>query len=281
MAVQQIADGVYYEPSFRGVNLGLIVTDDGVVTVDTPMLPSVAVDWRERIEQFGPTRYVINTDHLQEHVMGNSFFAGDVIAHDESRNRMRLTDKAKEQYRKFVSDNEPNEAAVSALVEDYDLRFPNVTLFDRLTIYLGNREIELLHLPGHASNSIGLFLSDARVLFTGDVVVNNYRPYMGLSNITDWLMTLRAIEVMDLAWVVPGHGGPVRNTELAPLAAYLETMRARVEELIEGGRARDEIVSKMMPFFEEWPIDNTRRDEERNLFRQGVRQLYDQLTGRR
>jgi hypothetical protein len=86
---------------------------------------------------------------------------------------------------------------------------------------------------------------------------------------------------MDLAWVVPGHGSPMRNTELAPLATYLETMRARVEELIEGGRARDEIVSKMMPFFEEWPIDNTRRDEERNLFRQGVRQLYDQLTGRR
>lgn len=281
MALQELAKGVYYNPSFRGINLGLVATGEGVLLADTPMLPSVAVAWRKQVEKFGPVRYIINSDHLQEHVMGNSFFPGDIIAHDETRIRMRLTDKAKEQYRKFVLDHEADPAAVEPLIEDYDLRFPNVTLFDRLTIYLGNREIELIHLPGHASNSVGLFLPDVRILFAGDTVVNRYRPYMGLSNISEWLMTLRAIEIMELEWVVPGHGEPLRNTDLGPLATYLETMRDRVDELIESGRARDEIVSKMMPFFEEWPIDNTRRDDERNLFRQGVRQLYDQLTGRR
>ncbi len=58
-------------------------------------------------------------------------------------------------------------------------------------------------------------------------------------------------------------------------------MRGRVQYLIDTGRARDEVVSKMMPYFEEWPIDNSRRDEERNLYRQGVRQIYDQQTGRK
>lgn len=278
--MQSLAPGVYYKPSYRGVNLGLIETQEGVVLVDTPMLPSVAVDWAEQAREVGPIRYVVNTDHLQEHVMGNPYITGDVIAHDDTRTRMRMTDKAKEQYRKYVLDHDEDERAAE-LVEDYDLRFPNITIFDRLTIHLGERLLELIHLPGHTSNSIGLFLPQAKVLFAGDVVVNNYRAYLGLSTIPDWQMTLRAIEVMRINWIVPGHGAPIKPSALGPLSEYLERMRERVAELIEEGRTRDEVVSRMMPYFEEWPIDNKRRDEERNLYRQGVRQIYDQLTGRR
>ncbi|MGH2545133.1 MAG: MBL fold metallo-hydrolase [Ardenticatenaceae bacterium] len=277
--MHELANDVYYEPSFRGVNLGLVVTDGGVLLVDTPMLPGVASRWQAEVEKSGPIRYIVNTDHLQEHVMGNAYLPGDIIAHDETRGRMRMTDKAKEQYRKFVIENESE--ITEAWLENHDLRYPNVTLFDRLTVYLGGRELEFIHLPGHTPNSIGLFLPDARVLFTGDVVVNQYRPYLGLSNIGEWLLTLKAIEVMDIEMIVPGHGEPIRPDQLAPLAEYLETMRDRVQDLIDSGRARDEVVSKMMPYFEEQPIDTTRRDEERNLFRQGVRQLYDQAMGRK
>lgn len=278
--MQSLAPGVYYQPSYRGVNLGLIETQEGVVLVDTPMLPSVAMDWAEQARKVGPIRYVVNTDHLQEHVMGNPYIPGDVIAHEDTRTRMRMTDKAKEQYRKYVLDHDDDDRAAD-LVADYDLRFPNITIFDRLTIHLGERLFELIHLPGHTSNSIGLYLPQARVLFAGDVVVNKYRAYLGLSTIPDWQMTLKAIEVMRIDWIVPGHGKPLSPRSLGPLAEYLERMRGRVEELIEEGRTRDEVVSRMMPFFEEWPIDNQRRDEERNLYRQGVRQIYDQLTGRR
>ncbi|MBA3530933.1 MAG: MBL fold metallo-hydrolase [Ardenticatenales bacterium] len=277
--MQELASGVYYDSSFRNVNLGLVVTNEGVVVVDTPMMPTAAREWRRRAEAHGPIQYVVNTDHLQEHVMGNHFLPGDIIAHDETRGRMRMTDKAKEQFRKFVLENDAPEA--EALMANYELRFPNITLFDHLTIHLGSRELEFIYLPGHTPNSVGLHLADAHILFAGDVVVNNYRAYLGLSNVTEWLITLQDIAAMELEWVIPGHGEPLRPTELGPLAEYLEAMRERVQDLIDGGRARDEVVSKMMPFFEEWPIDNTRRDEERNLFRQGIRQLYDQLTGRK
>ncbi len=254
------------------------MTDAGVVLVDTPMLPSAARAWAEQVAPLGPICYIVNTDHLQEHVMGNFYLPGDVIAHDETRGRMRMTDKAKEQYRKFVLDHDPVSAE---LIESYELRYPNISLFDRLTIYLGGRELEFHFLPGHTPNSIGVYLPDARVLFTGDVVVNNYRPYLGLSNIAEWLVTLKRIEDMDVSMIVPGHGEPTSPDELGPLARHLEAMRERVHELIDSGRARDEVVSKMMPYFEEWPIDNSRRDEERNFFRQGIRQLYDQASRRR
>ena len=211
--------------------------------------------------------------------MGNFYIPGHVIAHEETRARMRMTDKAKEQFRKFVTDHDPGG---EALLRNYEVRFPNITLFDRLTIFIGDQTLEFIYLPGHTSNSVGLFLPKVGILFSGDVVVNQYRAYLGLSGIGEWLDTLKMLEMMDgLEWIVPGHGDPLRPTEISFLSDYLERMRNRVQDLIDSGRARDEVVSKMMPYFEELPIDNTRRDEERNLFRQGVRQLYDQLTGRK
>ena len=276
--MQELAQGIYYEPSFRGVNLGLIQSEDGVALFDTPMLPPVALAWRESVERYGPIRYVINSDHLQEHVMGNAFMPGDIIAHEETRARMRMTDKAREQYRKFVLDNAPDAAP---LMDRYELRFPNITLMDRLTIYLGERRLEFLHLPGHTPNGIGLYLPEERLLFAGDVAFNNYRPYLGLSTIGEWQNTLRRIAELDVERIIPGHGEPMAPDQLEALGAHLVLTRDRVQELIDAGRARDEAVSKMMPYFEEMPIDNTRRDEERNLFRQGIRQLYDQLTGRK
>jgi glyoxylase-like metal-dependent hydrolase (beta-lactamase superfamily II) len=278
--VQEIAQGVYYAPTFRGVNLGVVATEEGVALVDTPMLPSTALAWRNTVQAYGPIRYILNSDHLQEHVMGNAFLPGHVIAHEETRARMRMTDKAKEQYRKFVSDHDSEGG--EQLLRDYEVRFPNITLFDALTVHVGGQPLEFIALPGHTSNSVGLFLPERGILFSGDVVVNGYRAYLGMSIISDWLETLKRIEMMDgLEWIIPGHGEPLHPEEIGPLSDYLERMRNRVQDLIDSGRARDEVVSKMMPFFEEWPIDNTRRDEERNLFRQGVRQLYDQLTGRK
>lgn len=278
--MQEIAQGVYFAPSFRGVNLGLVTSDEGVVLINTPMLPTMALEWRDSLQAYGPIRYILNTDHLQEHVMGNAYLPGHIIAHEETRARMRMTDKAKEQYRKFVADHDPEGS--ERLLNDYEVRFPNITLFDALTVHFGEQPLEFIALPGHTINSVGLFLPERGVLFSGDVVVNNYRAYLGLSIVSDWLDTLKRIEMMEgLEWIVPGHGEPIRPEEIGPLSDYLERMRNRVQDLIDSGRARDEVVSKMMPYFEELPIDNTRRDEERNLFRQGVRQLYDQLTGRR
>ncbi|HYN87737.1 MAG TPA: MBL fold metallo-hydrolase, partial [Ardenticatenaceae bacterium] len=234
--MQSLARGVLVRSGYRGANLGLIETQEGVVLVDTPMLPTVAQAWAATVRAHGPVKYIVNTDHLQEHSMGNRFIEGDVVAHEETRDRMRMTEKAREQYRKYVVENDPDEIRRE---EDFEPRLPNITLFDRLTIYLGERELEFVSLPGHATNNVGLYLPDTHVLFAGDAVVNGYRPYLGLSNIRDWLMTLRAIQVMGVEWVVPGHGEPTPPEGLNGLISYLELMRDRVQTLIDEGRARD------------------------------------------
>jgi len=273
--MRRIGRGLWVDSGFRQATWDMVATDEGVVLVDAPMLPAEVRAWQAEVEQRGRIRYILNTDHLNDHVVGNYFLPGDIIAHIGTRDRMRLTNKALEQVRAQVTKVDPS---FGHLMADYVPRFPNLTLFDRLTLYLGGRILEFIHLPGHTPNNVGLYLPEDRVLFAGDTVVNGWRPYLGQCSITDWLDTLARIEAMDLRMLVPGRGRPGRPTRMVRvLSAYLREMRDHVLALIEEGRARDEVVSRMMPYFERFPIDQSRRDEERNLYRQGIRALFDQL----
>ncbi len=273
--MKRVGTGLWVRSGYRKATWGMAATREGVVLVDTPMLPTEASLWQVEAEQRGKIRYIVNTDHLNDHVVGNFFLPGEIIAHAATRDRMTLTNKALEQVRNQVSKADPES---ERLVADYVPRYPNLTLFERLTLYVGDRVLECIHLPGHTPNNIGLYLPDDEVLFAGDTVVNGWRAYLGQCVIDDWLATLARIEALDLKLLVPGRGKPGRPRRmLRALIDYLSEMREHVLTLIEEGRARDEVVSRMMPLFERLPVDQTRRDGERNLYRQGIRALYDQL----
>lgn len=46
--MQKITDSLYVETGYEGCNVGFVVTEDGIVMIDTPMSPRDAVDWREK-----------------------------------------------------------------------------------------------------------------------------------------------------------------------------------------------------------------------------------------
>jgi len=71
--MQRISDSVFVETGFRGCNVGFVVTKEGVVVIDTPMVPREAIKWREEIARHGPIRYVINTEPHGDHFTGNFF----------------------------------------------------------------------------------------------------------------------------------------------------------------------------------------------------------------
>ena len=74
--METITKNVYAFINYRGCNPGYVVTSDGVVVIDTPMLPTKAVEMREEALAKGPIRFLINTESHIDHNFGNHFFAG-------------------------------------------------------------------------------------------------------------------------------------------------------------------------------------------------------------
>lgn len=97
----------------------------------------------------------------------------------------------------------------------------------------GAPEFEIIPLPGHSADSVGLLLSAEKTLFTGDVVFRHgptvvFHPDGVLG---DYLNSLDKIESLVRAGTVeellPGHGYPIED----PLQAVEATREHRLERL--------------------------------------------------
>jgi glyoxylase-like metal-dependent hydrolase (beta-lactamase superfamily II) len=100
---------------------------------------------------------------------------------------------------------------------------PNLTYDDRLTIYLGSREIQLLNFgravtPGDTL----LYLPAEKILLTGDLIVNPIT--FALSGYpTEWLAALEKVDALDAKTLVTGHGDPLNDETL--LHATMDVFR--------------------------------------------------------
>ena len=85
--MKQVTKNVYVEGRLP-CNVGIITTKEGIVMVDTPMNPAVAVKMRDEIKKMGELRYVINTEEHGEHCHNSWFFPGTLITSQATRDRL-------------------------------------------------------------------------------------------------------------------------------------------------------------------------------------------------
>ncbi len=60
------------------------------------------------------------------------------------------------------------------------LRLPDVTYRDRVSLWLGDRRVEIFHLAGHSGSDSVVRVPDARVVFTGDLFSRRCLPGLGV-----------------------------------------------------------------------------------------------------
>lgn len=102
---------------------------------------------------------------------------------------------------------------------------PGVTaLGDGDVVDLGDRQLRVLHLPGHTPGSINLHDAEAGHLFTGDVLYDGglIDTCVG-SDIEAYVGTMRAVLEVPLTRAFPGHGSILDRREVRRIATdYVE-----------------------------------------------------------
>jgi glyoxylase-like metal-dependent hydrolase (beta-lactamase superfamily II) len=70
----------------------------------------------------------------------------------------------------------------------------------------------VLHTPGHSPGHVCLYLPDARVLVTGDHVIDDITPHIGYlpeeDALGDYLASLDVLDRLDAGLLLAGHGQP-------------------------------------------------------------------------
>jgi cyclase len=278
--MQQIAKRVYFESAYLGGNVGCILTDRGPILIDTPPLPREARHWRDQIAQLTdlPVQYVVNTDYTTRRSLTNALFDAPVVAHEMAWQRASeqghsLRDEAVE----WLETIDPEAAAE---MRELPLAWPEITFTERMSLEKGQPVVRLLHLGGHSPATIGVYLSEERVLFAGDNVVLDTLPVLTEADSKQWLRALTYIRKMHIEILVPGHG-PLCDTEATqPLSAYIRLVRDRVRRHYQAGRSKSEMTGLFSEIEEAYRIPKGKREDLRARIKANLDRVYDEMKAR-
>jgi cyclase len=272
--MQRVSAHAYAAVEFLGCNAGCIATEEGLIVIDPPMRPTSAVAWRMELEPLGEVRYVINTEHHLDHILGNHFFPGIVIGHEETRRRFGEGLGTLESLRQRVAKFGPGEVP---LMEKYQARPPEVTFPEEMGLHLGGVEVRLIRMKGHLPNNVVVHLPQERVLFGSDNLFLNSLPFLHEALPGEWLRTLDRIRAMQAEVLVPGHGEISGKAAIDPLAAFLREILDEVREAVAKGWGRDEVAERVS-FLERFPIEPHAKAIAPVGHRHSLLHLYDVVT---
>jgi len=270
--MHQISENVYVETGCKGANTSIVNTAEGPVMIDNPHRPSDCLRLRDEIAGLGEVRYLINTEHHIDHITGNYYFPGTVVAHEETKRAMAEMPMAKI----FGRVREIDESEIS-LMENYRLRMPSITFSERLSLYLGNHTFNLLHLPGHTMGQTAVHLPEEKVLITGDTVSYRVQIFMHECEPFQWLQSLKKIEELDVDKIVPGHGEVCDKSYLPELAAFIQEWIDAVKDAITRGVSKEEALDRIS-FLDRYPMDVGEAEMGPVVQRWNVSHLYDLLA---
>lgn len=273
--IQEIADGVFVDLDYEGANVGCILTDEGAIVIDSPMIPTEAKHWAETVAKLSSrVLYVFNTDHHRAHILGNQFFDAPILAHEVAWKEMSNYKDTFIERTKNLFKKRPD---VQKQLDDIDIIKPELAFTGRLLMNRGGREIHFIHMGGHTPATSGVFLPEEKILFTGDLVVVNEHPALGQCDSEEWLTKLRWLRKQKYAMIVPGHG-PLCNVEASePVSDYIRSMRAKVRKQFKAGRTKAEaavVISQMIDYF---PYRQGEKSMIEKRIRAGVSRVYDEM----
>jgi cyclase len=227
--MKKITNNVYFESGFRGCNTSFVVTKDGVVVIDTPMVPSEARQWRDEASRHGPIRYVINTEPHNDHISGNFYFGGIVVGHEGTRKAILAAsvNDLKMMLGRMAPDSLP-------LEEGFKYRPSDITLSQGMTFYLGEHTFHLIHMPGHSPFQVAVYVPEERVVFTSDNVTRGM-TFLHQALPSEWLESLKQLEELDVDYLIPGHGDVCDKSYLPDMSSHIQAWIEAVSSAINRG----------------------------------------------
>lgn len=241
--VTEVAPGLFFQYHHEESNNAWLVTNEGVLVIDTRQHPRRAEELLAAIRKTTdkPVRWVVNTHAHGDHYFGNAVFKREgatFIAHRDTAGMMQqhygLEQKRRQGYfkqRQF----DPQEVK---------LILPDVTFDSNVTLTLGGRTIELLYM-GAGQNPGDTFVRfpKERVIFAGGPFSKNSWPNPSFTpSMSAWVDILRKLAAMDVDVYLGGHGDIGAKADVLNEAKMLEDFDRGMRAAVAKGMSRDDII---------------------------------------
>ena len=240
----EVGKGLWAFTAEGDPNSGVIIGDDSVMIVEAQATPRLAQKVIERVRSVTdkPISHVVLTHYHAVRVLGASAFNAPQIIMGEKARAMVAERGAEDwasEFQRFPRLFEGHESIPG-------LTWPTTTFNDRMTVYLGKRRVDLMHVGrAHTAGDIVIYVPDQNVMFTGDIVEAHSACYCGDGHFRDWGKALDNIKTFNLDAIAPGRGDAVIgnsavNRSLERTRDFVEsTYKAAAKVAVCGGSLKD------------------------------------------
>ena len=232
--LQKVKDNLYVitsstpGPEFTGGNTGVLVTDSGVVVVDTKLSgygPSILEKIKKVTDK--PVTMIINTHTHGDHTGSNEAFPAsvDIVAHENTKANM---------------------VKMPAFAGEKSQFLPKRTYKDKMTVGSGKNQIDLYYFgPGHTNGDTWVVYRSLRVLQTGDMFAWRDAPTIDRNNGgsgIEYPKTLaKAIAgIKDVDVVIPGHSPVTSPKDLQEYQRFIAEWVAAVQSASTAGKSSEQ-----------------------------------------
>jgi cyclase len=233
--------GQIYMLQGDGGNIGVMADPAGVLLIDS-MYQRSAPSIREAIKSLpggDKVRFLVNTHWHSDHTEGNLALGPGaiILAHENVRSLL-----AKPQ---SLLGQQTNAYPSGAL--------PSVTYSDKLTLYVGDEPIRLVHYPNaHSNGDTIVFFDKSNVMHTGDMFFQGMFPFLDVANggdIDSWVRQIDAVasSVPADVKIIPGHGPLVGVAELKAFRQMLFDSADTVRKQMKEGKTLEQIKAAGLP----------------------------------
>ncbi|SIT76319.1 Glyoxylase, beta-lactamase superfamily II [Yoonia rosea] len=213
----KIGPGLYAFTAEGDPNSGVIIGDESVMIVEAQATPRLANKVIECVRSVTdkPISHVVLTHYHAVRVLGASAFGADqIIMSDAARGMVeeRGQEDWDSEFQRFPRLFEGHESIPG-------LTYPTTTFSDSMTVYLGNRRVEIKQIGrAHTAGDSIVWVPDAQTMFTGDIVEYHSACYCGDGYFREWGATLDAVKAYNPQSIAPGRGDALIGVEMVDAA---------------------------------------------------------------
>jgi cyclase len=277
--IREIAPNVFIETKLHGANVAFIITGEGVILIDTPMLPNDARFWLAEIKKRTDQKilYIINTDHHRAHVIGDQHFpTAKVIAHEHAWKEMKsYGDSFRTRLINMYRDRIPE--AVAEWKKSLEIIKPEITFTGRTALYKGDKELHIIPLGGHTPATSVVMLPNEGLLFTGDLVITDRPPFLSQGSTKEWLQALTYLRKLRYDVLIPGHGEPTSREATENMSNYLRLVRRQVRSAYRSGLAKADTARSLSHLIRYWPIPPEEKPKADRRFKSGLGRVWNEV----
>ncbi len=247
-----------------GANVAFLVTEEGVLVVDTPIYPYQSKIMIDKIHQITdrPIKYLVYTHYHADHTNGAQGFPEStiVIAHENTSKNMRNKSlpyriipypsdipELEQEVEKLRKEKSPKlkevekelQRARKQLKETQQLKLilPEKTFQKRLDIEMSGKKVILLYMGnGHTDCDVLVYFPSEKAIHMGDLLFHNMIPsiiHEAGGNTENWITILEKVAAMDVEIVIPGHGEIADKQGLLFQAEFFKDLRAEVKKYVD------------------------------------------------